>query len=160
VGWTNSYSIKRWYRLFSVYCRLMFTVFNFQLTEYSDSICSSLVALRDPNKMGRIDDKLHHILYAVCMFNSILLVWAATLVIWGVLDLFWFWYTYKILFGLVINAANEFFTLANSVNTNINTCGHMYKLFLHHSRIDARNNFFHWASCTRMEQSTSWTEAL
>jgi len=37
---------------------------------------------------------------------------------------------------------NEFFTLATSVNTNINTRGHMNKLFPHHSRIDARKYFF------------------
>jgi len=51
-------------------------------------------------------------------------------------------YTYKIVFGLVINAGNEYFTLANSVNANINTSGHMYKLFPHQSRIDARKYFF------------------
>jgi len=50
-------------------------------------------------------------------------------------------YTNKIVFGLVTNAGNEFFTLANSVNANIITRGHMYKLFPHHSRINARNNF-------------------
>jgi len=46
--------------------------------------------------------------------------------------------SYTIVFGLVTNAENEFFTLANSVNANISTRGHMYKLFPHHSRIDAR----------------------
>jgi len=51
-------------------------------------------------------------------------------------------YTYKFVFGLVTNAGNEFFTLANSVNANISTRGHMYKLFQHHSRIDARKYFF------------------
>jgi len=34
-------------------------------------------------------------------------------------------YTYKIVFGLVTNAGNELFTLANSVNANINTRGHI-----------------------------------
>jgi len=54
-------------------------------------------------------------------------------------------YTYKIVFSLVTNAGNEFFTLANSVNANINTRGHMCKLFPHHigySRFDARKYFF------------------
>jgi len=41
-------------------------------------------------------------------------------------------YTYKIVFGLVTNAGSKFFTLANSVNANINTRGHMYKVFPHH----------------------------
>jgi len=36
----------------------------------------------------------------------------------------------------------SFFTLANSVNANINTRGHMYKLYPHHSRIDARKYVF------------------
>jgi len=34
-------------------------------------------------------------------------------------------YTYKIVLGIVTNAGSEFFTLANSVNANINTRGHM-----------------------------------
>jgi len=34
------------------------------------------------------------------------------------------------------------FTLANSVNANINTRGHMYIFFPHHSRIDARKYVF------------------
>jgi len=51
-------------------------------------------------------------------------------------------YTYKIVFVLVTNAGNEFFTLANSVNANINTRGHMYKLFPHQSRIDAHKYVF------------------
>jgi len=50
-------------------------------------------------------------------------------------------YTHKIVFGLVTNAGSEFFTLAHSVNANINTRGHMYKLFPLQSRIDARNYF-------------------
>jgi len=41
-----------------------------------------------------------------------------------------------------IDIAYEFFTLANSVNANIITRDHMYKLFPHHSRIDARKYFF------------------
>jgi len=51
-------------------------------------------------------------------------------------------FTYKIAFGLVANAGNEYFTIANSVNASINTRGHLYKLFPHHSRIDARKYFF------------------
>jgi len=51
-------------------------------------------------------------------------------------------HTYKIVFGLVTNAGNEFFTLANSVNANINTRGHLYQLYPHHSRIDACKYFF------------------
>jgi len=50
-------------------------------------------------------------------------------------------HTYTIVFGLVTNAGNAFFTLANS-NANINTRGHMYKLFPHQSRIDAPKYFF------------------
>jgi len=45
-------------------------------------------------------------------------------------------------FGLVTTAGNEFFALANSINANINTRGYMYKLFLHHSLIDARKYVF------------------
>jgi len=65
-------------------------------------------------------------------------------------------YIYKIVFGLVTNAGDEFFTLANSVSANINTRGHMYKLFPHHSRNDARK-CFHWASCARVKW---WTKAF
>jgi len=51
-------------------------------------------------------------------------------------------YIYKIVFGLITNAGKEFFTQANSVDANINTRGHMYKFFPHHSRINACKYFF------------------
>ena len=50
-------------------------------------------------------------------------------------------YCYKIVFGHV-NACGELFQLSSSVNTSIGTRGHIYKLFPHCSRIDARKFFF------------------
>jgi len=51
-------------------------------------------------------------------------------------------YTYNIVFGLVTNTENDFFTLANSVNANINTRGHMYKLFPHFKAAPTHANTF------------------
>ena len=50
-------------------------------------------------------------------------------------------YCYKVVFGHV-NACDELFILSSCVNTSINTRGHIYKLFPHCSRIDARKFFF------------------
>ena len=50
-------------------------------------------------------------------------------------------FTYKIVFGLVNNAASDLFTLTSSVNVN-RTRGHAYKLFPHQNRIDVRKHFF------------------
>ena len=50
-------------------------------------------------------------------------------------------YCYKVVFSHV-NACDELFTLSSSVNTSISTRGHIYKLFPHCSRIDARKFFF------------------
>ena len=50
-------------------------------------------------------------------------------------------YCYKVVFGLVDGTCGEMFTLLNSVN-NINTRGHIYKLFPHYCRVDARKYFF------------------
>ena len=50
-------------------------------------------------------------------------------------------YTYKIVFNLVSEAANDMFTLSSTLSS-IKTRGHPYKLYLHNSRIDVRKYFF------------------
>jgi hypothetical protein len=50
-------------------------------------------------------------------------------------------FTYKIVFGLVNQTADNFFTLSSAVQ-NVSTRGHIYKLFPSHSRIDVRKFFF------------------
>jgi len=50
-------------------------------------------------------------------------------------------YTYKIVFNLVSGAANDMFTLANTLYST-RTQGHPYKLYLHNSFIDVRKHFF------------------
>ena len=50
-------------------------------------------------------------------------------------------FTYKIVFNLVDKAANNMFTLADTLYS-IRTRGHPYKLHLHNSRIDVRKYFF------------------
>jgi len=49
-------------------------------------------------------------------------------------------YTYKIVFNLVSRAANDMFTLANTLYST-RTVGHPYKLYLHNSFIDVRKHF-------------------
>ena len=49
--------------------------------------------------------------------------------------------TYKIVFNLVSEAANDMFTLSSTLSS-IKTRGHPYKLYLHNSRIDVRKYFF------------------
>ena len=51
-------------------------------------------------------------------------------------------YCYKIIFGHVSGACSELFTLSSSVNSTVNTRGHIYKLFPHSNRIDTRKFFF------------------
>jgi len=50
-------------------------------------------------------------------------------------------YTYKIVFNLVSEAANDMFTLANTLYLT-RTRGHPCKLYLHNSFIDVRKHFF------------------
>ena len=50
-------------------------------------------------------------------------------------------YCYKVVFGHV-NACDELFTLSSTINTSNVTRGHIYKLFPHCNRIDARKFFF------------------
>jgi len=50
-------------------------------------------------------------------------------------------YTYKMLFNLVSEAANDMFTLANTLYST-QTRGHPYKLNLHNRFIDVRKHFF------------------
>ena len=50
-------------------------------------------------------------------------------------------YTYKIVFGLVNQAACNMFTLTNTLYSTC-TRGHAYKLYLHNSRVDVRKYFF------------------
>ena len=50
-------------------------------------------------------------------------------------------YTYKILFGLVKCSGIGFFTLTSSVH-NVNTRGHLYKLYPCQSRVDVHKYFF------------------
>jgi len=50
-------------------------------------------------------------------------------------------YTYKIVFNLVSEAANDMFTLANTLYST-RTRGHPYKLYLHNSFIDVGKHFF------------------
>jgi hypothetical protein len=50
-------------------------------------------------------------------------------------------FTYKIVFGLVSDAAINMFTLTNSLYST-STRGHAYKLYPHNSRIDLRKHFF------------------
>jgi len=45
---------------------------------------------------------------------------------------------YKIVFGIVKLEISKFFTF----NTNISTCGHPYKLYVHHNRLNVRKQFF------------------
>ena len=52
---------------------------------------------------------------------------------------------YKLLFGLVDQSPNIFFTLTRDVH-NISTRGHNYKLYPANSRIDA-HKFFFLSSC-------------
>jgi len=66
-------------------------------------------------------------------------------------------YTYKIVFGLVTNAGNEFFTLANSVNVNSRSHLWIVPAPKPHRRAWI---FFHWASCARVERSTTWTATI
>jgi len=50
-------------------------------------------------------------------------------------------YAYKIVLGLVYNAARELFTVANSVNATISlplAVSHAYKLFSRHDRVGRR----------------------
>jgi len=50
-------------------------------------------------------------------------------------------YTYKIIFGLVSDAAMNMFTLTNTLYST-STRGHAYKLYPHNNRIDSRKHFF------------------
>jgi len=50
-------------------------------------------------------------------------------------------YTYKIVFGLVSDAAMNMFTLTNSLYS-ISTRVHAYKLYPHNNRIDLRKHIF------------------
>ena len=50
-------------------------------------------------------------------------------------------YTYKIVFGLVSDAAMNMFTLTNTLYST-STRGHAYKLYPHNNRIDLRKHFF------------------
>ena len=49
--------------------------------------------------------------------------------------------TYKIVFGLIDEAANNMFTLTSSLHS-VNTRGHVYDFYPHNSRIDIRKYFF------------------
>ena len=46
---------------------------------------------------------------------------------------------YKIVFGIV-KLEIDFFTF----NTNTSTRGHLYKLYVHHNRLNVRKQFFSW----------------
>jgi len=50
-------------------------------------------------------------------------------------------YTYKVVFGLVNDAANDLFTLTSLIHST-STRGHMYKLFPHCNRVDMYKYFF------------------
>ena len=50
-------------------------------------------------------------------------------------------YTYKIIFGLVIDAAMNMFTLTNTLYPT-STRGQSYKLYPHNNRLDSRKHFF------------------
>jgi hypothetical protein len=51
-------------------------------------------------------------------------------------------YCYRIVFGLTNVVCSELFTFSSSVNANISTRGHAYKLFPRCSHIDTRKFFF------------------